>query len=569
MGVAASSSSRTCCGYSARPQKVSENAPTRTTNSTDSSSSESSDDESEKRPRSKSSSRRSKSRSKKNGKKKKKKRSQKQNKEGEPDHEIMNVTLPVPARAVSAPANVQKPPSNDLSGSSVSPSDLAAAAAQKTRMDSQSKRQGRSASVSDEFEPGSSDRLLRPTSDSLQESVSDSLEFKSKPPRSGTIALQGPRSVLSKTDKSSGHKRAASFGSIRWTGRIEVEPDAPKFHPETIRAPDAVKPPAAAAPMSPRKKETVHGSVVFTGKISDKYDMTGVLLGEGATGQVRMAERRSDREKFAVKIINKNSKLVQDKEFLEEIDTLSRIDHVNIISLRDKYEDSENVYLVMELADGGELFDRIMEQTVFAESYVRWIASCLLDAVAHMHSQGITHRDLKPENILFKTRAADSPVKITDFGFAKNLPKEHMRATAARGTMGYAAPEIFDGQKPYTEKCDIWSLGVIFYIMLCGIPPFCNLEKKALETALKQPFWMHAKRMKRVPDAPVDFPELLWKSVSDKARNFVQVMLNIDPNYRPRAAELLKHPWLKGMQAGAQTFAPGGVVRMNDPRNSN
>jgi len=297
------------------------------------------------------------------------------------------------------------------------------------------------------------------------------------------------------------------------------------------------------------------------GKLEDKYELSQVVLGSGAFGTVKLAVCKEDEKEYAVKIVKKTEELMRDTDFLEEVRIMSRIQHPNIIYLVDKYETEQELHLVMEIASGGELFDRMLSQNRFEEREVRHIAQQLMSAVSYLHSLGITHRDLKPENILLANDSRYPTIKITDFGFAKHLQNKEMllRARAKRGTMGYAAPEIFSGRN-YDEKCDIWSLGIILYIMIAGVPPFCSLSEYTVEEALSLPFWKHANNMKKVPTSNVDFPKMYWRGVSDEAQHFLSLMLERDPMKRARAVDLLKHPWFKMKYNMSVTSTLQGVL---------
>lgn len=151
-----------------------------------------------------------------------------------------------------------------------------------------------------------------------------------------------------------------------------------------------------------------------------------------------------------------------------------QIDHPNIIKLYEVYEDSRYIYLIMEECTGGELFDRIYERitqnNLYTEKEAAQIFKQYMAAVCHCHSQKICHRDLKPENLLFLNTTADSPLKVIDFGLSKIFTDNNNKMSTKVGTAYYVSPEVLSGD--YDEKCDIWSSGVILYILLTGEPPF-------------------------------------------------------------------------------------------------
>jgi calcium-dependent protein kinase len=168
--------------------------------------------------------------------------------------------------------------------------------------------------------------------------------------------------------------------------------------------------------------------------------------------------------------IKKDVKLLE-----EELAILTQVDHPNIIKFHETYIDYRYVHIVMELAEGGELFEKIVEMHKFNEYQGASLMRKILSAVKHLHEHGICHRDLKPENFLFSDNSAASEIKLIDFGLSKRFgaiqeadPNEKMHTIV--GTPYYVAPEVLRGN--YDFSCDVWSLGVILYIMLCGYPPF-------------------------------------------------------------------------------------------------
>lgn len=152
-----------------------------------------------------------------------------------------------------------------------------------------------------------------------------------------------------------------------------------------------------------------------------------------------------------------------------EVEILSHLDHPNVVKLFEIYDEGDVLYLVMELMEGGELFDRIVEKESYSEMEAAETIKPIIDSIRYCHENGIIHRDLKPENLLYMTTEQNSIIKISDFGLARFVQNE--LATTACGTPGYVAPEIVGG-KGYGKEVDYWSIGIILYIMLCGFPPF-------------------------------------------------------------------------------------------------
>jgi len=194
------------------------------------------------------------------------------------------------------------------------------------------------------------------------------------------------------------------------------------------------------------------------------------MLGQGAFGEVRKCLHRDTKATRAVKLIKKESMSSEEEQsFKHEISILKKLDHPNILKLYEVFEDDKRYYLVTEMCKGGELFDEIVLKVQFSEKEAATIIQQILQAVAYCHDNGIVHRDLKPENALID-KEMNNTLKIIDFGTAVkfDIGKELLNTT--HGTSYYIAPEVLS--KSYDEKCDVWSLGVILYILLSGKPPF-------------------------------------------------------------------------------------------------
>lgn len=185
-------------------------------------------------------------------------------------------------------------------------------------------------------------------------------------------------------------------------------------------------------------------------------------------------------------------------------------------------------YLVLEHMSGGELFDRIVAKAYYNEKEARDVCKILLEAVAYCHSNNVAHRDLKPENLLLVSQSDDNKVKIADFGFAKRVLKPNSLSTQC-GTPGYVAPEILQAL-PYDTKADMWSVGVILYILLGGYPPFIENNQRLL--------------FRKIKKGQYEFHEEYWGSVSKEAKNLISSLLCLDPNTRLSAKEALKNKWI-------------------------
>ncbi|KAI8139897.1 kinase-like domain-containing protein [Fennellomyces sp. T-0311] len=259
---------------------------------------------------------------------------------------------------------------------------------------------------------------------------------------------------------------------------------------------------------------------------------TGKVLGNGTYATVKEALHIETNKFYACKIINK--KLMEGREHMirNEINILRKISqgHTNILSLVDYFETLNNLYLVTDLAMGGELFDRIWQKGSYFERDAADIVRTVCDAVAYLHDNGIVHRDLKPENLLFRTPDEDSDLLIADFGLSRiiDTDKFHVLTTTC-GTPGYMAPEIFE-KTGHGKPVDMWAIGVITYFLLCGYTPF---ERES-----------NVGEMNAIMNADYSFDEQFWSGISEEAKDFVRRCLTIDPMKRMTAHEALEHSWL-------------------------
>ncbi|GAA6063577.1 hypothetical protein JCM10212_003156 [Sporobolomyces blumeae] len=264
-------------------------------------------------------------------------------------------------------------------------------------------------------------------------------------------------------------------------------------------------------------------------------------LGEGAFSVVRQATWKPPRDskyyeraqkvggqmEVAVKVISKKKLHGDFAPVHEEIEVLQGLDHPNMIHLFDWFESKDKFYLVFELASGGDLFSRIYDGGKFTEADAASIVTDILEAVKYLHSHSIVHRDLKPENLLYAREGADT-VMIADFGIAKRLgPGEKL--TVPAGSPGYAPPEIMN-QQPHGLPVDIWSVGIITYLLLCGYLPFKSTHTADL--------------VRDVNRANVRFEKEFWKNISDDAKAFCLALIKPNPKDRPTAEQALKHKWL-------------------------
>jgi len=235
-----------------------------------------------------------------------------------------------------------------------------------------------------------------------------------------------------------------------------------------------------------------------------------------------------------VKIIDKIKIGKEKKEMLDrEVDILRRLQHPHIISVVEIFETDKFLYLVMELASGGELFDEIVKVGKYSEKDAARFVRQITDAVAYLHRKGIVHRDLKPENLLLSIKEGVPTLKLADFGLSKVMEATAVLETQC-GTPGYVAPEVLKGEG-YDEKVDVWSLGVILYILLCGFPPFYADN--------------NTKLFQKIMAGDFQFLQPYWDPISDSAKELIKKMIVVDPAKRLSAEDVMKHPWILGHTA--------------------
>ena len=268
-----------------------------------------------------------------------------------------------------------------------------------------------------------------------------------------------------------------------------------------------------------------------TSNISKEYTF-GKTIGEGAFGKVRLAVHKATKQTRAVKILQKSK--IDMKDLLNEIDILSKLTHPNIMQIYEIFDDNVNLYIVSEYCKGGELFDIISKKGNFSEKDACIIMKQLMSAICYSHQNNIVHKDLKPENILMDDDKDSLAIKIIDWGCAQTI-KTSVKSKNADGTAYYIAPEVLRGE--YNEKCDIWSCGVIFYILLCGYAPFDGEKDEEIH--------------EKILVGEFDFPKEDWSHVSDEAKNLIKKMLTMDVNERVSALETLQDPWFKKFEQKA------------------
>lgn len=264
---------------------------------------------------------------------------------------------------------------------------------------------------------------------------------------------------------------------------------------------------------------------------SHKQNYTfGKTLGAGSFGIVRYARNNLTGEDVAMKIILKKALKGNEAMVLEEIQFLEELDNPHIVALKDWFESKDKFYIATQLATGGELFDRIVQKGRFTEHDASLVIVQMLEAIQYLHERDIVHRDIKPENVLYLTPETNSPIVLADFGIAKRLQNSSEKLMSSAGSFGYAAPEVILGTG-HGKPCDIWSLGVVTYTILCGYSPFRSENVTDFINEVKH-------------NNAVIFHADYWRDVSKDARRFIIKALQYNPDNRPTATELLNDPWI-------------------------
>lgn len=285
-------------------------------------------------------------------------------------------------------------------------------------------------------------------------------------------------------------------------------------------------------------KQTASITSVFT---------LGPVLGRGQFGVTKVATHKKDGKKYACKSISKEKlKSPEDVESMRrEVSIMHMLSgHEHIVQIVDLYEEKDYVHIVMELCTGGELLASIMEKGILTEHDAAGILRSMLRVVAHCHDHFVIHRDLKPENFLISHKGPGAKLKAIDFGISR-FCKENEFQTEIAGSMYYIAPEVL--KRKYSFPADIWSCGVILYILLCGEPPFQGNTN--MET------------FRAILDFEINFTFHPWPCVSDAAKNCITQMLTRDPEKRPTARQMLQHEFLR--EHGAALRDPLGNAVLN------
>ncbi|KAL5069960.1 hypothetical protein RYX36_020847 [Vicia faba] len=286
-----------------------------------------------------------------------------------------------------------------------------------------------------------------------------------------------------------------------------------------------------------------------TSNLKDRY-ILGEQLGWGQFGVIRTCSDKMTGEVLACKSIAKDRLVTSDdmQSVKLEIEIMAKLSgHPNVVDLKAVYEEEDFVHLVMELCAGGELFHLLEKHGRFSESEGMVLFRHLMQMVLYCHENGVVHRDLKPENILLATKSFSSPIKLADFGLATYIkPGQSLHGLV--GSPFYIAPEVLAGA--YNQAADIWSAGVILYILLSGMPPFWGKTKSRIFEAVKA--------------ADLRFPSEPWNRISESAKDLIRRMLCVESSQRLTAQEVLNHCWMESDPTNLEQLSENRVESCKD-----
>ncbi|KAK9820338.1 hypothetical protein WJX72_009178 [[Myrmecia] bisecta] len=279
----------------------------------------------------------------------------------------------------------------------------------------------------------------------------------------------------------------------------------------------------------------------------DRYEL-GETVGVGGFAVVKRGRDTLTGQDVAIKVVDKSRYAQGDNSLHREIQVLCKVDHPNCIQLYAVYITPRKVYIVTELVVGGELLDRVTEKGNYSEKDAADIIRQILSGVAYLHANGIVHRDLKLENMLMTDKSDSAPVKIADFGLSKFFAPGSVLSTMC-GSPQYVAPEILgmsDGQQAYSPAVDMWSVGVILFILLSGYSPFDDENDAVL--------------FEKIKSGEYDADDPIWDNVSDSAKDLVARLLVVDASQRLSAAQALAHPWMKAQHTASANLAASAAA---------
>lgn len=341
-------------------------------------------------------------------------------------------------------------------------------------------------------------------------------------------------------------------------------PDLPSSAP--IDIPDAKK--------RTKKKKRCRATDSFSGRFEDMYQLQDEVLGEGAFARVQSCMNLITNKEYAVKIIEKRPGHSRNRVF-REVEMLYQCQgHSNVLELIEFFEEEEKFFLVFEKMYGGSILNHIHQRRHFNEREASFVVRDIAEALNYLHNKGIAHRDLKPENILCESPHQVSPVKICDFDLGSGIklnsdcsPISTPELLTPCGSAEYMAPEVVEAFNEeasiYDKRCDLWSLGVILYIMLSGYPPFvgrcgsdCGWDRGEACPACQNMLFVS------IQEGKYEFPDKDWAHISSGAKDLISKLLLQDAKKRLSAAQVLQHPWVQGC-APDNTLPTPSILQRN------
>ena len=282
-----------------------------------------------------------------------------------------------------------------------------------------------------------------------------------------------------------------------------------------------------------RKSSSLSTSDGYDLSFSERYTWGDKCIGQGADAKVLEGIDRVTNEKTAVKVMrwgdsNRREEIL--RRFNHEVKALSHLHHRGIIQMHDYCREKEQGVIVLEYAEGGDLFDRLANKGRLSESEAGPLMYSIVEAVKYLHSRNYVHRDLKPENILLRSRTTKRHVMITDFGFSTKCNGNHL--TEFLGTLSYMAPEVLR-ELPYGKAVDVWALGVILFAMLSGNFPFFHDDKQVMFECIVYGLYSFSDNKE------------VWSQISLEAKDLIKKILVVDPEKRCSIQDMLNHPWLR------------------------
>uniref|UniRef100_A0A673HX64 non-specific serine/threonine protein kinase n=1 Tax=Sinocyclocheilus rhinocerous TaxID=307959 RepID=A0A673HX64_9TELE len=318
-----------------------------------------------------------------------------------------------------------------------------------------------------------------------------------------------------------------------------------------------------------KKKKRCRATDSFSGRFEDVYKLQDEVLGEGAYARVQTCINQITHKEYAVKIIEKRPGHSRSRVF-REVEMLYQCQgHRNILELVEFFEEEDKFYLVFEKLRGGSVLAHIHKRRYFSEQEASIVVQDIASALDFLHNKGMAHRDLKPENILCEHEKRISPVKICDFDLGSGIklnsdssPISTPELLTPCGSAEYMAPEVVEAFNEeatiYDKRCDLWSLGVILYIMLSGYPPFVGRCRRICGWENGEPCQACQNTLfESIQEGKYEFPEKEWAHISSSAKDLISKLLVRDAKKRLSAAQVLQHPWVQG---GAFDCLPSSIL---------